>query len=131
MGSKADQKEVLESQFYQRAHAAQVRSRHASSARCLAHSDGLCCLSVCEQLNESEYSALFVSGLFYLSSKGVAAPILSTLCVFGQVWYCWLRIFIGHKNEGGMDPPPYVPGAFARYIALGMMTVELYKLAKK
>ena len=57
--------------------------------------------------------------------------MLSTLCVVGQVWYFWLRLLVGHKNEGGMDPPPYVPGALSRYIALGMMTVELYKLAKK
>ena len=43
------------------------------------------------QLNEAEYSGVFVAGLLFLSAKGIAAPILSTMCVFGQVWYFWLR----------------------------------------
>ena len=54
----------------------------------------------------------------FLAAKGVAAPVASTLAVFGQAAYFWLRAFVGNSKEGGVDPPPYVPGALARYFAL-------------
>lgn len=74
-----------------------------------------------------------------------------------QVWYYWLRAFVGHSHEGGaqkpprikreesrkcalpfcnvclrpaaagIDPPPYVPGALMRYAALGMLAYNIYK----
>ena len=76
-----------------------------------------------------------------------------------QVWYYWLRAFVGHSHEGGaqrpprtkreasrkltlsfcnvclrpaaagIDPPPYVPGALMRYAALGMLAYNIYKTA--
>ena len=101
--SSEDVKMILGSQLYKRVHAA--------------------------QLNEAEYSGLFTAGLLFLSVKGVAAPWLSTLAVFGQVWYYWMRALVGNSHEGGIQPPPYAPGALARYAALGMLAFELYKLA--
>ena len=54
--------------------------------------------------------------------RGVAAPLASTLAVGGQVIYFWLRAFVGHYHEGGMDPPPYAPfGAVVRHVALGLL----------
>lgn len=77
------------------------------------------------QLNEAEYASLFAAVLFYLDAKGVAAPLASTLAAGGQVGYYWLRAFVGHSHEGGVDPPPYVPFAVARYVALGLLVQEL------
>ena len=54
-----------------------------------------------------------------------AAPLASTLAVGGQVIYFWLRAFVGHYHEGGMDPPPYAPFAIVRYVALGLLVQEL------
>ena len=81
------------------------------------------------QLNEAEYSPLFIAGLLFLSSKGIAAPICSTLACVGQIWYFWTRGLVGNSKEGGVDPPPYVPGALARYAACGMLCYELFKMA--
>merc|ERR1719335_1662641 len=89
---KAEVDKTLASQFYTRVHSA--------------------------QLNEAEYAPLFVGGLAFLASKGVAATWCSTLAVAGQVWYYWLRAFVGNSHEGGIEPPPYAPGAMARYFAL-------------
>jgi hypothetical protein len=77
------------------------------------------------QLNEAEYAPLLTAVLLYLNSEGVAAPLASTLAVGGQVIYFWLRAFVGHYHEGGMDPPPYAPFAVVRYIALGLLVQEL------
>ena len=81
------------------------------------------------QLNTTEYDAVFIPGLLFLSIKGVAAPMCSTLAVVGQLWYYWLRALVGNSFEGGVDPPPYAPGAAMRYFALGMLAFEIYKLA--
>ena len=77
------------------------------------------------QLNEAEYAPLLTAVLLYLNSEGVAAPLASTLAVGGQVIYFWLRAFVGHYHEGGMDPPPYAPFAVVRYVALGLLVQEL------
>ena len=82
------------------------------------------------QLNEAEYSGILIPGLLYLALKGIEAPILSAMSVFGQAWYFWIRAFIGHSHEGGMDPPPYIPGALTRYFACGLMAYNIYKTAK-
>ena len=82
------------------------------------------------QLNEAEYAPLLVAALLFLASKGVDAPIASTLAAVGQITYFWLRGLIGHYHEGGMDPPPYVPSALARYAGLGMIAFEVFKLIK-
>ena len=50
------------------------------------------------QLNEAEYSPLFIAGLLFLSSKGVAAPICSTLACVGQIWYFWTRGLVGNSK---------------------------------
>ena len=81
------------------------------------------------QMNTTEYDGLFVAGLLFLASKGVAAPMCSTMAVVGQLWYYWLRGLVGNSFEGGIDPPPYAPGAAIRYVALGMLSFEIYKLA--
>ena len=96
---KAECTKILKSQFYQRVWSA--------------------------QLNEAEYAPLLTAVLLYLNSEGVAAPLASTLAVGGQVIYFWLRAFVGHYHEGGMDPPPYAPFAVVRYIALGLLVQEL------
>ena len=96
---KAECTKILKSQFYQRVWSA--------------------------QLNEAEYAPLLTAVLLYLNSEGVAAPLASTLAVGGQVIYFWLRAFVGHYHEGGMDPPPYAPFAIVRYVALGLLVQEL------
>ena len=96
---KAECTKILKSQFYQRVWSA--------------------------QLNEAEYAPLLTAVLLYLNSEGVAAPLASTLAVGGQVIYFWLRAFVGHYHEGGMDPPPYAPFAVVRYVALGLLVQEL------
>lgn len=75
-----------------------------------------------------EYTGPFVAGLLFLHSKGVAAPLASGLALFGQVWYFWVRAFIGHVHEGGTSTPipPYVPGAVMRYFAWPLITVGIY-----
>ena len=50
------------------------------------------------QLNEAEYSPLFIAGLLFLSSKGIAAPSCSTLACFGQIWYFWTRGLVGNSK---------------------------------
>ena len=99
---KAECTKILKSQFYQRVHSA--------------------------QLNDAEYAPLLTAVLLYLNSEGVAAPLASTLAVGGQVIYFWLRAFVGHYHEGGMDPPPYAPFAIVRYVAIGLLVQELRAL---
>ena len=78
------------------------------------------------QMNEMEYAALLSSGLLFLHSAGVQAPWTAALALFGQVEYFWLRALVGHPHEGGVSPPPYVPGALARYAALGLLAWNIY-----
>ena len=52
---KEEAKKILTSQFYLRAQSA--------------------------QLNEAEYSALFIAGLLFFHSKGINAPYISTMAV--------------------------------------------------
>ena len=99
---KAECQKILKSTFYQRVWSA--------------------------QLNEAEYAPLLTAVLLYLNSEGVAAPLASTLAVGGQVIYFWLRAFVGHYHEGGMDPPPYAPFAIVRYVAIGLLVQELRAL---
>ncbi|CAD7950323.1 unnamed protein product [Amoebophrya sp. A120] len=81
------------------------------------------------QLNEAEYAPLFVAGLGYLALQKSPSPTVATLAVFGQISYYWARAFCGNSTEGGIDPPPYVPGALARYFALMLMAWEMYLVA--
>mmetsp|Transcript_27159 Transcript_27159/g.47384 ORF Transcript_27159/g.47384 Transcript_27159/m.47384 type:complete len:148 (+) Transcript_27159:127-570(+) len=80
------------------------------------------------QLNETEYASVFIAGLLFLHSKGVAAPITSTLCLVGQIWYFWLRALVGHVHEGGTSTPlpPYVPGGVMRYVAFPLLIKGVY-----
>ena len=81
------------------------------------------------QLNEAEYSGVFLAALLFLSAKGIDAPLPSTLAIAGQVGYFWARALIGNSFEGGFDPPPYVPGAMMRYASMGLIAFELWKLS--
>ena len=79
------------------------------------------------QLNEAEYAGPLIAGLFFLSAKGVDAPIAATLAIFGQVGYYWPRIFMANKDNFNNGFPFYVPGALARYASMGMITYACYK----
>lgn len=100
---EAERKKIMDSTFFKRAHST--------------------------QLNEAEYAPLFIAGLGYLALKKVDCPTVSTLAVLGQVVYYWGRVCVGNSTEGGIDPPPYVPGALARYAALALMVWEMWKVA--
>ncbi|CAD7964897.1 unnamed protein product [Amoebophrya sp. A25] len=101
----AEVKKVVESTFYKRVWAA--------------------------QLNEAEYAPVLIAGLGYLALKGKECSAAATLAVVGQVWYYWTRAFIGNSKEGGVHPPPYVPGVFMRHFALGFIAYEMWCCASK
>ena len=127
---KAECTKILKSQFYQRVRSGAEPTFAVDAAparRWREHATHwLICAQVWSaQLNEAEYAPLLTAVLLYLNSEGVAAPLASTLAVGGQVIYFWLRAFVGHYHEGGMDPPPYAPFAVVRYIALGLLVQEL------
>lgn len=71
------------------------------------------------QLNDAEYSPLFVATLLYLHSKGISAPLASTLAAFGCVWYLWAKIYLPFPSQA--------LGAAFRYISLGLICLEIYK----
>mmetsp|Transcript_17168 Transcript_17168/g.25732 ORF Transcript_17168/g.25732 Transcript_17168/m.25732 type:complete len:128 (-) Transcript_17168:402-785(-) len=71
------------------------------------------------QLNEAEWAPIFIAGLLYLHSKGIAAPFASTASAVGCVWYFWMKAF--------MPFPSHVPGAVLRFISLTMLCWEVYK----
>ena len=91
-GDKKSIKDVIESGSYKNAHAA--------------------------QLNEAEWSPLFLVGLLYLHSKGIDAPFASTLAAVGCALYFWARIVLPF--------PAQVPGATMRYLSLIMLCSEIY-----
>ena len=70
------------------------------------------------QNNEAEWANILISTLGILYLKGHDVPWASTLAVAGQICYFWPRALIGHCHEGGIDPPPYIPGALMRYVSL-------------
>jgi hypothetical protein len=72
------------------------------------------------QLNDAEYSPVFLAILLFLSLKQVDAPWPSTLAAFGCPFYFWGHVTIGF---------PYTSiGATARYISLVGLAYELYKI---
>ena len=80
------------------------------------------------QVNESEYTALFVAILLFLSAATTDTEIASnaatrTLAVAGQLGYVWTRTAIGY--------PKILTITFAvvRYGGLFLAAVELWKLA--
>ena len=81
------------------------------------------------QLNCTEYDSIFIPGFLYLALKGVAAPWAVSMAVSGQLWYFIARVLTGHPHEGGpkIFPPPYVPGALARYAAIPLMALAIYQ----
>ena len=83
------------------------------------------------QINEAEYVGTFLPILLYLDVKGVDAPLASGLALAGQILYFWPRVLVGHPQEGGIFPPPYVPGALMRYMALGLLSKEIYSTTVK
>jgi hypothetical protein len=78
------------------------------------------------QLNEAEYAGPFCAALFFLSLKGVQAPVAASLAVFGQIFYYWPRIFLANEKNFNNGFPFYVPGALARYASLFMLTYACY-----
>jgi len=71
------------------------------------------------QLNTAEYAPWFMAALFYLHSKGVEAPMASTLAVVGCIGYHTARLATGQSIPGA-------PFASMRYIAMGMLLKDIY-----
>jgi uncharacterized MAPEG superfamily protein len=71
------------------------------------------------QLNEAEWSPLFVAVLLYFHSQGMSLPIESSIAAYGSVWFLWSKIFFPF--------PSHVPGAIMRYVALGFLGLELWR----
>ena len=88
--------------------------------------DSLYQIMAATQLNEAEYAGPLIAALFFLSAKGVEAPLASSLAVFGQIGYYWPRVFLANKSNFNNGFPFYVPGALARYAAIGMLTYACY-----
>ena len=93
MSDKVGKKNLLESAEFKNAHAA--------------------------QLNDAEYSPIFIVCLLYLHSHGVAAPTASTLAAFGCVAYVWGKIYLPFPSQS--------VGAAARYVSLCMLCWDIYK----
>jgi hypothetical protein len=73
------------------------------------------------QLNEAEFSPLLAAMLLYLHSKGVEAPLMSTISVASQFIYFWGRALSGRKF-------PWTPlGAAPRYVACVGLIYTIYK----
>ena len=83
--------------------------------------------SVSAQNNEAEWANIFIATLGILYLKGYNTHWASTLAVAGQICYFWPRALIGHCHEGGIDPPPYVPGALMRYISLFLIAKTFWE----
>ena len=72
------------------------------------------------QLNDAEYSPLFVAELLFLHVKEVNTPLLNVMAVFGSVQYFWGKIFLPF--------PGHLPGVVARYGALAMLCWEIFNV---
>ena len=79
------------------------------------------------QLNEAEWANIFLATFGILYLKNIDTPWASTLAVAGQILYFWPRAIIGHCHEGGVDPPPYIPGALMRYGALVLVAKTFWE----
>ena len=79
------------------------------------------------QLNEAEYSPLFISALLFCSAKNIHVPVAGTLAVFGQVMYFWPRVLLASDQNYNNGFPYYVPGALARYASLFMLAWAIYQ----
>jgi uncharacterized MAPEG superfamily protein len=93
-GDKRKRTDLVESGFFKNSHAA--------------------------QLNEAEWSPIFVATLLFLNLKGIDAPLASSLAAYGSIWYLWAKIYLPF--------PSHTIGATMRYVALGMICWELYGL---
>jgi hypothetical protein len=69
------------------------------------------------QLNEAEWSPIFVAVLLYFHSQNIALPMASSLAAFGSIWYLWAKIFGPNLS--------HVPGAVMRYTGLSLLCLEL------
>ncbi len=78
------------------------------------------------QLNEAEYAGPLCAALFFLSTKNADVSLAASLAVFGQIEYYWTRVFLANKKNFNNGFPYYVPGAIARYVAMGMLTYACY-----
>jgi len=80
------------------------------------------------QLNEAEYAGPFMAALFFLSTKGIAAPWASWLAVLGQILYYWPRVFLANEKNFNNGFPFYVPGALMRYASLVLLCLAIYPI---
>lgn len=79
------------------------------------------------QINESEYAALLVSILLFLSSSsaadnGTSSSMGATLAVIGQVGYVWMRTLVGYPKI------PTITFAVTRYGGLFLLVSALWNL---
>ena len=72
------------------------------------------------QLNEAEYAPLICAALFFLSSKGVDAPLATTLAVAGNTGYLLMRFAFGIKV---LTTTPF---ASMRYTGMILLTKAIY-----
>lgn len=72
------------------------------------------------QLNEAEYAPLICTALFYLASKGIDAPLATTLTVAGNTGYLCMRLAFGIQMW------TTTPFASMRYTGLLLLTKALY-----
>jgi len=77
------------------------------------------------QKNESEYAALLVSLMLYLSSVGPTdvASTGATIAVASQIGYVWMRTVVGYPAL------PTITLAVVRYGGLALLVNELWKVA--
>jgi hypothetical protein len=75
------------------------------------------------QINESEYAALLIAPLLYLSSIGRDSSMAATAAVAGQIGYVWIRTMFGYPTI------PAITAAVVRYGGLVLLVAELWSVA--
>jgi uncharacterized MAPEG superfamily protein len=75
------------------------------------------------QNNETEYAALLVAILLYLSLVGRASSMAATTAVVGQIGYVWIRTVFGYPTV------PAITAAVVRYGGLVLLVAELWSAA--
>jgi hypothetical protein len=75
------------------------------------------------QINESEYAALLIAPLLYLSSIGRDSLMAATAAVAGQIGYVWIRTMFGYPTI------PAITAAVVRYGGLVLLAAELWSVA--
>ncbi|KAG1671271.1 hypothetical protein FOA52_010842 [Chlamydomonas sp. UWO 241] len=73
------------------------------------------------QLNETEWAATLFAALLFLHSKGIDAPVASTLVAATNVMYWVVRTFVPVSSF-----PVYAPFAVLRYVGSFMLVPALW-----